>query len=110
MNDKDLNRYKTAFDEGDIDTLEKLRHKHPEDSRFNLHLQVLGIKPKLTQKFDDVRQRHTQVAKSLGIDGLAGFNKLIESDNKKKALAYIDSLRKDHPLRSAMINLTNFMK
>lgn len=106
----DVEAYRLAFDAGDIDELERLRAKHPEDARYNLHLQVLEIKPEQTQEFSEVKKQHETMLKSIGMDGLAEFHRITETGNKTKAQNFVDKLRKDHPLKSAMQTMVDFME
>lgn len=108
--DNKLVKYEKAFEIGDIDTLEKIRLEHPEDARFNIHLQVLGIQPEQLQTFAEAKAEHDKMLKSMNYDGLPEFRRIVDSGNKKQAIEYIkSSIRKDHPLRRQMLRMIDFM-
>lgn len=104
-----FNQYIDAFKKGDIDTLEQLRKQHPDDARFNYHLNVLGIGPEQTQEFADIKKKHDELLKALGIDGVAEFHRMLDSGNKEKATKFVQSLRKDHPLKDAMTAMLKYI-
>lgn len=108
--DLDWEKYKTAMLEGDVDVLESMRLKHPEDARFNTHLQVIEYQAEHGQTFSEAKAEHEKLLRKMNIDGVPQFRKLLDSGNKQKAIEYINtSIRKDHPLRGAMIRLIDFM-
>lgn len=106
----DWDSYKQAMLEGNVDRLESLRNKHPEDARFNTHLQVIEYQAENSQTFSDAKQQHEKLLRKMNLDGVPQFRKVLDSGNKKKAIEYINtSIRKDHPLRGAMMRLVEFM-
>jgi len=106
----DFEKYKNAMLDGDVDALESLRLKHPEDARFNTHLEVIEYQPENKQSFTEAKKEHEKMLRDMDIDGVPQFRKLLDAGNKKKAIEYINtSIRKNHPLRNAMIRLTDFM-
>lgn len=108
--DDEFEKYKDAMLQGDIETLESMRLNNPEDARFNIHLQVIEAQPKQSQTFNQAKSEHEKLLKSIGIDMVPQFKKILDSGNKKKAIEYIKtSVRKDHPLRNSMIRLIDFM-
>lgn len=106
----DFEKYKNAMLEGDVDTLESLREKHPEDARFNIHLQVIEAQPEQKKTFKEAKADHEKMLRQLNIDGVPQFRKLLDAGNKKKAIEYINSsIRKNHPLRNSMLRMIDFM-
>jgi hypothetical protein len=106
----DFEKYKSAMLDGDVDTLESLRLKHPEDARFNTHLEVIQYQADNQQSFAEAKKEHEKMLREMNLDGVPQFRKLLDSGNKQKTIEYIKtSIRKDHPLRNSMIRLTDFM-
>ena len=100
--EKDLERYKTAWSEQDIEALESLRLKHPEDARFSLHLSLVELSADEGEEFSDVNTQHKELLSELGLSGAPEFMRLLEQGNPKKTRKYVESLPDDDPLKESM--------
>jgi hypothetical protein len=104
---EDFEKYKKAWGNADIDTLESLREKHPEDARFNLHLQFMPESEK--QSFAQAQKLHKEINAELGVSELAEFNKLMESGNITKCTKFVEALPENHPMKRAMGILIKYL-
>lgn len=105
--DEDFDEYKKAWEAVDVERLEALREKHPEDARFNLHLQFMPEEER--QKFTEVQGLHKAINEKMGLAEVSQFNKLLEAGNKQKAEEFVDDLDDKHPLKKAMKTLIGYM-
>lgn len=106
--EKDLEKYKKAWSEGDVDTLELMRAKHSEDSRFNLHLSLIDLSADKGQAFSFVNQEHKALVRALGLDGVSQFLDLLEKGNTKKLQDFVRNLPEDNELKSSMLKLLKY--
>lgn len=105
----DLDKYKKAWAEGDVDTLELCRANNPQDARYNLHLAVADIDPKKAQGFEEVNKNHKDLVSRLGLYGAPNFMKLLNEGKYSKLKAYVRELPDDTPLKSSMEVLLRYL-
>lgn len=106
---EDIEEYKKAWAEADVDTLELLRAKHPEDARFNLHLSLIELSQDEEQDFSEVNDNHKELIKDLGLSGAPEFLRLLEEGNKGKLKRHVASLPNSDPLKKSMELLLTYI-
>lgn len=106
---EDIEAYKTAWAEQDVDTLELLRAKHPEDARFSLHLSLIDLSADEAQDFSEVNDNHKKLLKELGLNGAPEFIRLLEENNPKKLRKYVEELPEANPLKKSMLILLKYL-
>ena len=107
--EKDLEKYKQAWEAQDIEALESLRLSHPEDARFALHLSLIELSPDEGEEFSDVNDSHKELLDALGLTGAPEFMRLLEQGNPKKIRTYVESLPEDNPLKESMLLLLPYV-
>lgn len=105
----DIEEYKKAWSEGDVDTLEQLRAKHAEDARFSLHLSLIDLSADEGQDFSEVNENHKALLKELGLTGAPEFLRLLEDGNPKKLRKYVEDLPESNPLKKSMQILIRYI-
>ena len=106
---EDIPEYQKAWDEADVDALERLRAKHPEDARFSLHLSLIDLSADEAQEFSEVNAKHKDLVKDLGLTGAPEFLRLLEEGNAKKTRNYVESLPESNPLKKSMLLLIEYI-
>lgn len=106
---EDIEEYKTAWANADVDALESLRAKHPEDARFSLHLSLIELSADEAQEFSEVNTKHKDLVKDLGLTGAPEFLRLLEDGNAKKTRQYVESLPESNPLKKSMLLLIEYI-
>lgn len=106
---EDIPEYQRAWDNADVDELERLRAKHPEDARFSLHLSLIDLSADEAQEFSEVNAKHKDLVKDLGLTGAPEFLRLLEEGNAKKTRNYVESLPESNPLKKSMLLLIEYI-
>ncbi len=94
-----IQEYRTAWEKGDIDTLERLRVSNIEDARFNLHLSIAGISADEAQGFTELNKAHKALVKELGLEGVSEFITLLEQGKALKIKELAMKLPKNSQVR-----------
>lgn len=106
---EDILEYQKAWADADVDGLERLRAKHPEDARFSLHLSLIDLSADEAQEFSEVNTKHKELVKDLGLTGAPEFLRLLEDGNAKKTRQYVESLPESNPLKKSMLLLIEYI-
>lgn len=100
--EKELEQYKKAWEQADIEALESLRLAHPEDARFALHLSLIELSADEGEDFSDVNTQHKELLAEIGLTGAPEFMRLLEQGNPKKLKQYVENLPESNPLKESM--------
>lgn len=110
IGNEDIEAYRTAWENADVEAMESLRAKHPEDARFNLHLMVAGISADEAQDFTELNKAHKALVKELGLDGVAEFITYLEQGKATKIKELASRLPKNSQVRKDIETLLPYLK